>query len=1057
MIKNSTSFKIISLFFLSAFILIVYQLYSDTYGGPSGYSGAPGDSNCTSCHSGTPISNSSAIKVFTNMTNGQYIPDSTYQIIVRAKKSGCVKFGFETTMLNANSSPTKLGTLLLPTGATRIQKNSGTRDYITHTTAGTSAIYTDSTDWTFNWKAPSTLSGDAKLYVAMNATNNNSNYTGDEINLQNFTFPQTTNAPVASITVNTNSVCQNDSIYFEGSATNGGSSYSWTFPGGTPASSTLQNQWVKFTTSGNKVCSLRVANSITYSNYTTKTVTINSTPNSSISYGNQVLCTGDSIALSVSSVSGYTYQWQKDGADINGQTNPVFYAKVSGSYQVKIVNSSGGCTQTTSAVSLSFNAKPQASLSAPNGDKTCQGDSIKLLANSDPSYNYYWYKDNVLISQTTDSVYYARQTGNYYVKTYNPALCNMQSNTIPVWFYIKPSAIVTASKDSVCQGDSILLTSVTADTIASYQWKVNNADITGANNKTYYALSGGSYNVELITNHGCKNITASKTTKVNPYPNANFIDSIKVGCIYTLKIRNTGNFNFQWQRNGTTFNTTDTIVTASLSGTYSLKIINSSGCSINTNSIVLNIPNAPNVNITPVSNAVICSDSSGVTYQVPFAAATTYSWYKNGSPITGANQNSLNIIDSGNYYVVVNNGLCIVQSSTRNVKVNAVPVTNFIDSVKTGCAYNLKLRTIGNFNLQWFRNGNLINSTDTMITATLSGTYLLKITNASGCNVLTNSIALSFPTSLPDANIFPTNDAVICSDSSGVTYHVPPASGAVFRWYKNGNLITGANQNSLTIIDSGDYYVSVDNGFCIVPSAMRKVKVNPTPAVSLLGNNDFCTGDSSILTTNNITGAIYQWTKDNLQISGATNNSLVVKSTGVYNVRVSLGTCSKKSNSVIVTEKSLPAIPLISRNVNLLTSTFENSYQWYKDGILLPGETQQTYTVTADGNYAVEVKAANGCKNISAETSILYNGINLSGSVNIITAFPNPVNNELNLHFSESNLYQIEVLDASGRILKSGNIDGSKYIMDFSDFESGIYFIKVSTGGANKIIRIMKN
>jgi hypothetical protein len=901
MIRISTPFKFITIIFVSAFFFIVQQALSYDTGPPTGMTGAPGESDCTSCHSGTAISNSSAISVYSNMTNGQYIPDSTYHIIVRARKSSCVKFGFETTMLNSNSSPSKMGTLAIPTSATDIQLSSGTRDYIYHTFAGTTAIYNDSTEWTFNWQAPSTLSGAGKLYVAMNATNNDGTNSGDEINLNSFTFPQTTNVPVATITTNVNSICQNDSILFQGSGTNGTSSYQWTFPGGTPSSATAQNLYVKFAGSGSKVCSLRVTNSIMNSVIVTKSITVNALPSATISYNSgQVLCQGDSIALTATFNALYSYQWQKDGSIINGATANMYYANANGNYRVSVTNNSGGCSITTTPIALSFNTKPLAILLAPAGTTTCQGDSIRLEANSGANFSYAWYKDNVLQSTTADSNFYAKQSGVYNVKVTNPT-CNTFSNTISISFFVKPSASITASIDSVCQGDSILLTSITADTIANYQWKKDGTNISGANGQNYYALSGGSYSVDLTTNRGCKASAGPKTIKVNALPAPNFIDSIKVVCTYLLKIRNTGSFNFQWQRNGVTFNISDTIVTASQSGTYTLKITNSSGCSITTNSIFLNINNAPNANITPVLNAVMCSDSSGVTYQVPSASATTYQWYKNGTLITGATQNSLNIVDSGNYYVMVDNGICAVQSSTRNVRINAIP---------------------------------------TAIISTVDST--------------------------------------------------------------------------------------------------------------------FCTGDSSVLNAIVVAGATYQWNKNNVALTNANSNTYIAKSTGSYNVFVTLNTCSKISNAVNVTEKLLPAVPVITRNVNVLTSTSATSYQWFKNGLAISGATQQNYTVTSSATYTVEVTGTNGCKNISAGLFVIPTGINVSAITNIVSAYPNPVHRNLNLNFGDYNMHEIIVYDASGRVLKSLHETDSKAVIDFSDVDAGIYFVKVSSMVSTQIIRVVK-
>ncbi len=1054
MIKISTPFKFITLIFVSALLFIVQQALSYSGGPPAGMSGAPGDSNCTSCHSGTASSSSSDISVYTNATNGVYIPDSTYTITVRARTSGCVRFGFETTILNTNTSPTKLGTLGIPSAATNVQLATGSRDYVTQTYSGSSAIYTDSTDWSFTWVAPSSPLGDAKIYVAMNATDNSGSSSGDQIHLNNFTLPQTSNVPVATITTNVSTICQNDSIQFTASGTNNTTGYQWTFPGGTPSSSTSQSVWVKFS-AGTKVCSLRVANSIMYSAYTTKSVTINASPAANISYNSTVvLCEGDSIPLTISNVNGNTYQWSKDGNNISGATGNTYQAKLSGVYRVVVSNT--GCSTTSSPVTLSFNTKPTATLLAPTGVSSCSGDSIGLKANSGSNYSYYFYKDNVLQVQTLDSNYFAKTSGNYYVKVFTTAGCNTISNSFNLSFYSKPSGIIASITDSICQGDSVLLNTVTTDTIVGYQWRRNASIINGAVSKNYFASQFGTYTVDLISNRGCSGSTAIKVVKVNSLPATNFIDSTKVGCIYSLKIRNTGSFNFQWKLNGTVINTTDTLITASASGFYNVVITNSSGCSISTNTLFINISNAPNATITPIANSVICSDSSGVTYQVPASGSNSYKWYKNGTLISGATQNSLNIVDSGNYFVAVDNGVCVVNSSVRNVKVNPAPATNFIDSVKVGCAYNVKLRNSGNYSFVWSKNGVAFNTTDSQIVVTQSGTYSLKISNASGCSFTTNSLVITVPTTLPDASVTPAANATICSDSS-VTYQATTAANTTYQWFKNGTIINGATQSNLVVIDSGNYTVQVTNSFCTVTSAVRNVKVNRSPSVALNSlNTSFCPGDSATITVIPTTGATYQWRKDGINLSNSTGTAIYPKISGVYDIVVTLGNCAKTSITVTTTQNPLP-LPVITRNVDVLTSTTGISYQWFKNGVSINGATSQSYTVTGNGTYTVQVTNGFGCKNISAGLFVVPTGIDPDVVNNLVSAYPNPVTDFLNLNFADFGKHNISILDASGRVIIVIEINDSKAILDFNPMESGIYFVKVSSPKSLQNLRVVKD
>jgi hypothetical protein len=66
------------------------------------------------------------------------------------------------------------------------------------------------------------------------------------------------------------------------------------------------------------------------------------------------ICTGDSTLLTANSGINYTYQWQRNGANISGATNPNFYAKVNGTYRVRVFNAMGcSATSANKAISVS--------------------------------------------------------------------------------------------------------------------------------------------------------------------------------------------------------------------------------------------------------------------------------------------------------------------------------------------------------------------------------------------------------------------------------------------------------------------------------------------------------------------------------------------------------------------------------------------------------------------------------------------------------------------------------------------------------------------------------
>jgi len=172
--------------------------------GPSGgLSGAPGEQNCTSCHSGATLDGASENQLIITNDLGlgitQYTPGTTYTVNL-SMASNPAKKGFQVTALNAAN--TMAGNFLA--GANTQLKTAtitgGQRKYATHkNTSNTSATQT----WNWTWQAPATEQGAVTFYVATNKANNNNNDNGDVIYLSQHVFLND-DASIDEVTVENN-------------------------------------------------------------------------------------------------------------------------------------------------------------------------------------------------------------------------------------------------------------------------------------------------------------------------------------------------------------------------------------------------------------------------------------------------------------------------------------------------------------------------------------------------------------------------------------------------------------------------------------------------------------------------------------------------------------------------------------------------------------------------------------------------------------------------------------------------------------------------------------
>jgi hypothetical protein len=139
---------------------------------------APGESNCTDCHSGTALNGGGGnMSIVFSGANNKYKPNKTYTITISVYDlAESDKGGFEATILN--SSNVAAGTVTITDSANTMQRhdNANGRDYSSNFFGEENKV-----SWSFQWKSPSTPEGKITIYACTNATNNDSTYFGDHV------------------------------------------------------------------------------------------------------------------------------------------------------------------------------------------------------------------------------------------------------------------------------------------------------------------------------------------------------------------------------------------------------------------------------------------------------------------------------------------------------------------------------------------------------------------------------------------------------------------------------------------------------------------------------------------------------------------------------------------------------------------------------------------------------------------------------------------------------------------------------------------------------------
>lgn len=439
-----------------SFIIILSSAMMSGNGPGGGYSNAPNESNCTSCHGGsvkTVGNNWKRVHLYGDFTGNGYIPDSTYNITISHKQVGKSKFGFTTTVLDQNNSP--VGTLTAVgsrNSKTTTTVSGQTRQYIQHTSTGTASVATDSTNWTFQWKAPSTNVGKVKFYVIVMSTNSNSSSDqGDSVYAKTFEIAPSSLLPVATASVSSGPYCTNTGIQLSGSGTNSPTSYSWRLTGGNPSTSSSQNPSVSYLSPGVKQAILTVKNAKGTSEPDTVSFTVLAQPSASIINGaSGSVCENDSLLLTANTGASITYQWQHN----NATSRSVYVKDTSLQYRVKVTSSTSGCSNTSGPFKLSWYPKPTISISrSGNSDSICAPGTVTFTASGTNLDSVIWYSNGVVVQRSKSLTYNHTTNLNASVyaigKSVNRCL-SAQSNTISLTFFKKllPKAISVSKTTS---------------------------------------------------------------------------------------------------------------------------------------------------------------------------------------------------------------------------------------------------------------------------------------------------------------------------------------------------------------------------------------------------------------------------------------------------------------------------------------------------------------------------------------------------------------------------------------------------------------------------------
>lgn len=695
------------------------------------------------------------------------------------------------------------------------------------------------------------------------------------------------------------------------------------------------------------------------------TVSILTPPTATITpSGATTFCSGGSVTLTSSSATSYLWS--------NAATTQSVNISASGTYAVT-VTASNGCTATSTSVTVTVTSSPTAAISTSQ-TSICSGSSTVLTAQTGAGYSYQWKANGVNISGATGSTYSAT-TSSSYTCVVTASGCSVTSNSIAISVTPLPTTANAGVDQTICV-DSAFLSANTSVNGSGLWTKVSGSGViqqpSNPNSKVVGLLVGTSVFRWTITNSPCTassddmtiTITATSAVGVSISASPNpFCNGATVSFLATPV--NGGLATFQWKKNNVNVGSNINTYSGVFNDNDSVWVVMTSslGCATGSPATSNKIYLDSSV-VSAVASAMTATsfcNGDSVRLSVTNTAGYTWQWQNTSGNILGATDSFYVAKTSGAYKAVVtNSGGCSATSNTISVTVNTLPTAIITPQGSTSfCSGgNVTLTSSSATSYMWSTM-----ETTQSISVSTPGTYTVTVTDGNGCTAVSAPITISTG-ALPSATITPNTTVSLCPGGLQVFY-ANTGAGLSYRWYKDGFLVSNVADN-YSATTAGKYYVVVTNAAsCSKSSDTVQVNISTpfTPTISNSRPLSFCGNDSTVLTSSS--GSTYLWS------TGATTQSITVKSSGAFSVTVTSGGCTAMSSVVTVTAGSAttPTItsptPLVvcANGTVTLNSSNANSYKWNT------GATTRSITA-GQGTYYVTAYYANGCSATSSSVTV---------------------------------------------------------------------------------------
>ena len=681
------------------------------------------------------------------------------------------------------------------------------------------------------------------------------------------------------------------------------------------------------------------------------------------------ICQGEHTTLYATQdgwAGNVTYLWDAQAGNSTANTVDVQPDTTTTYHVTATVSSTNGSCNAEGTITIIVTPLPEiVEVTALTPTTICEGEQVTLHASGN-AYSYIWYVNGVVIpgENQADLTVLLNEAGTYAyaAKAVNEEGCVSAEASEPVIVTVNaaPESVEISGQLVICDGGfTTLYANVTPNVPATYVWYKDNVVIPGATDSILIVTEAGSYRVDATTN-GCTTSSPAVVVTVELAPQVELTateTTICEGGVTVITAEPTGynndNVIYTWSNGfvGSAYTFYPTVP-----GDYTFYVTASqatSGCNA-VDSITIHVDAAPAAPVVDLNYTQICDGGQvimTVTNDYTSYGNPVFTWYRNGVVIPGATMATF----------------------------SESPVA--IDGDVTTYTYNVTVA---------FAASGCVSAASAPAVVTVIPTPVVAI------QVVGNTTICEGGSTTLQANVTP----------AGVEYG--------YQWYVNNVLIPGATNASLTVSPAANenpynYTVVVTAApGCIVTSEATAITVVTDPVVvATVDNAITCVGgtatftatvDGGVANINGLNGYTFAWYSNfssNEPIATTptytTTGNEAADAYSYWVVVTSPYGCQTMSNVVNYTVVADPVVTVavaqgypttvcdggVTTLIANVTGGYGTpSYQWYKNGIQLYGETNPTlvtdpivYNQTAD--YTVVVTQTGvGCESVSAAFNV---------------------------------------------------------------------------------------